>query len=442
MAMGEPSDYREHTVSAGQRYFGSGIDHILALEFPVTTADREFALEEVPLPDWAADLGVGSPPILLVDPCCIAPGDGATFERCDWLQAAHLHLSGWLERSVEDRSGPVQSYAFRLPGAWSRAYDHAWVNRIFLFLRRYAARRNQQEETELFGPKPEARFYLSHDVDALNKTVQLRLKATVMSGIATLRHLLGGRMRSALSRVKGAIEFAATNADYWLFDQVCAAEDERGFRSMFMFADNAASRGPVPWLIDPSYKATEPRVAALIRDLHERGWQIGIHPGFNTWNDADQIASTREQVAAALDGPVTDCRQHWLRFSWRQTWAAQSKAGVTLDFTLGFNDRSGFRNGAALCHHPWDREAHRPHALKSIPTIIMDSHFHDYAFPEDPAAAMVPWVDEVIAVGGEASLLWHVHTMHDEYGWGPSYLALLDLLAARGAAVSGHPVDG
>ncbi len=394
------------------------------------------------MPDWAADLGVGCPPSLLVDPCCVIPGKAAAFERCDWLRAAHLHLSGWLERSVEDRSGPIQSYAFRLPGTWSPAYDHAWVNRIFLFLRRYAARQLGREDATLFGPKPQARFFLSHDVDALKKTVQLRLKATAMSGIATLRLLLGGQIRSALSRVRGAFEFAVTGSDYWLFDEVCAAEDKHGFRSMFMFADNTASRGPVPWLIDPSYKATEPRVASLIQNLHKKGWQIGIHPGFNTWQESAQIASVRDEVTAALDGPVTDCRQHWLRFSWKKTWSAQSRAGVKLDFTLGFNDRPGFRNGAALCHHPWNGETNRPQALKSIPTIIMDSHFHDYAFPEDPAAEMVPWVDEVIAVGGDASLLWHVHTMHDEYGWGPSYLALLELLAARGAAVVGSPVDG
>ena len=57
--------------------------------------------------------------------------------------------------------------------------------------------------------------------------------------------------------------------------------------------------------------------------------------------------------------------------------------------------------------------------------------------PDDPAAAMRPWIDEVLAVRGEASLLWHTQTMHPDYGWGPGYLALLDMLRESGADVTG-----
>ena len=439
--MNEPRDVCEHALRVGHRYFGNGGDHVASLNLPETNGAPAFGLIDVTLPGWAGDLGVGHPPSLLVDPCCVVQGEGPAFERCDWLRAAHLHISGWLERSVEDRFGPIHSYAFRLSGNWSRAYEYAWVNRIYLFLRRLAARQLGRDETELFGSVPEAKFFLSHDVDALAKTTQMRIKSTVMSGIAIVRHLLGGRFKSATSRLKRAIEYAGTGSDYWLFDEVCAAESDRGFRSIFMFADRTANSGPVAWLIDPSYRATDERVAALIRKLHAGGWQLGIHPGFKTWNHPGRIGRTREEVTTALGAPITLCRQHWLRFSWKDTWAAQEEAGVKLDFTLGFNDRSGFRNGAAVQHRPWNREAGCPHGLKSVPTVIMDSHLYDYAFPGEPAAAIAPWIDEVIAVGGEASLLWHIHTMHDEFGWGPGYIALLDLLAERGATVAEASVD-
>lgn len=425
---------RRHAFRVGHRYFGDAGFHVLDQTMPHSETDPDFTITEVELPTWAADLGGGGP-VLLVDPCCIVAGEGPAFARCDWLRAAHLHLSGWLERSVEETSGPIQSYAFRLPDRWSRAYDVAWVNRIFLFIRRSIARRDDLDETEIFGALPQARFVLSHDVDALTKTIQIRLKSSVMSSIAVARHLVAGRFRKAAVRARDAIAYAFTSSSYWLFEDVCAAEAKYGFRSIFMFADRTAGKGAVAWLMDPSYRATDTSVASLIRQLHEDGWQVGIHPGFNSWNNVGYLKQTSRQVGAALGQPIVFCRQHWLRFSWKDTWILQARAGVKVDFTLGFNDRPGFRNGAAIRHRPWHQAAGGPCEVESIPTIIMDSHFYDYAFPEDPAAAMKPWIDEVIAVGGEASLLWHIHTMHAEFGWGPGYLALLDMLGAQGATV-------
>ncbi|MBO6639978.1 MAG: hypothetical protein JJ920_19820 [Roseitalea sp.] len=422
---------RDHALSAGSSYFGTGTGYVGEVPMPKSMSAPTYQLVHVELPDWASDLGVGSPASLLVDACCIQDGEGSQFDRCDWLRAAHLHLSGWLERSVEDRRGPIQSYAFRLPTAWSVAYDHAWANRIFLLLRRMAARARGSSEVALFGPVPAARFHLTHDVDALTKTPQLRLKSAIMQLIAVARLGAGGRFRSALKRARDAAGFVFTSADYWLFDEVCALEAERGFKSRFFFADQMADKSLTAWLIDPSYRAAEPRIQELIRGLHSAGWKIGIHPGFNSWNDLSKLSRTRQEVRASLGADVAHCRQHWLRFSWRDTWAIQEKAGVRYDFTLGFNDRSGFRNGSALAHRPWNSALGKSHGVTCVPTIIMDSQFYDYGFPSDPRAAMVNWIDEVVAVGGEASLLWHVHTIHEEYGWREGYVALLDLLKAR-----------
>jgi hypothetical protein len=193
----------------------------------------------------------------------------------------------------------------------------------------------------------------------------------------------------------------------------------------------------VTWLIDPSYRVAEPRVGTLLRKLTSKGWEVGIHPGVKTWDDSAAVAALKVKVAGACGRDVVLCRQHWLRFSWAATWKAQEQAGITHDFTLGFNDRSGFRNGAALAFHPWDRDTGQAMSIKALPTVLMDSQLYDYGNPPDVKAEQARWVDEVIAVGGEIALLWHVHTMHPEYGWGDGYRALLDLLVERQAQVTG-----
>lgn len=427
---------RLHALAAGSRYLAGRAGALVDLPaLPSAKLAPALQLVHVPLPDWAADIGVGPHRTLLVDASCLVGASGPAYARCDWLLAAFLHLDNWLERATEGKKGPIQSYALRLAGEWSEAFDHAWVNRIFLFLRRWIAHAAGMPEEALFGMRPKASFVLTHDVDALSKSLQLRLKSTAMSAIVTGRHLLARRWGEAASRLAYAARYLSSSSDYWLFDEICRAEADNNYRSIFMFADSRVSAGLSGWLIDPTYRTDTAALRELMTRLQNNGWAVGMHPGFNSWNDSAALDRTRRLMSEAAGRDVYHCRQHWLRFSLAQTWKAQYAAGIRLDFTMGFNDRPGFRNGAALRYRPWDHETVRPIGIESYPTILMDSHFYDYAFPGEPKEAMRPWVEEIAFVGGEASLLWHTQTMHDDYGWGPGYLALLDLLRENGADV-------
>jgi hypothetical protein len=119
-----------------------------------------------------------------------------------------------------------------------------------------------------------------------------------------------------------------------------------------------------------------------------------------------------------------------MRFSWSETWAAQEQAGFSLDSTLGFNDRPGFRVSAALRHHPWNPLTAKPHALEVLPLIVMDSHLYDYAEldPQARGKRLRHFVDEVRAVGGEAAVLWHPHTLSKDYGWQKGFEEMLEVV--------------
>lgn len=390
-----------------------------------------YQLSRVPLPAWAAEIGIGNPPSILVDSACLVYPDDPNPSECDWLLAAGLHLEGWLERAVEAAHGPLHSYSLRLPKTVTAAYDHAWVNRIGLYIRRTIANATGQSETAACGEKPKARIILTHDVDALEKTLQLRIKSSIMSGIAICRHLSRLRFKDARNRLVNALRYALAPSDYRMFEQIMALEDHYGVKSVFLFSDYQAA-GLKSWLIDPSYCITQNELVDIVRAILARGWQVGMHPGFQSWNSTAMLTAVRLAVGSAAGEAIDINRQHWLRFSWDETWRAQHEAGIRLDLTLGFNDRPGFRNGSALRYRPLSINNAGDHHFNIVPTVFMDSHFYDYAFPTDVAGAMQPWIDEVAAVGGEASIIWHSQTMHPEYGWADGYVALLTLLAVRG----------
>jgi hypothetical protein len=57
----------------------------------------------------------------------------------------------------------------------------------------------------------------------------------------------------------------------------------------------------------------------------------------------------------------------------------------------------------------------------------MDSHLFDYNnFNDDERNNyMKIWINESMAVGGQASLLWHPQTLTKDYGWESSFISLI-----------------
>lgn len=420
--------------SALSRYWPTGADLITRL--PVAEAGEDHAeslppkIEMVALPQWAADLGVAGG--LLVPSAAIRGGAGPAAERTDWWAAAAWYLEGSAERAHENQHGPIHSYSIRLTGWDPRLWDHAWVNRIALLLRRSAARHFECGETATFGPLPDAEILLTHDVDALRKTLRIRVKQSSFDIFNALRAIGRGDGAGARQKVAHGARFLIGAGDYWTFDRLCRLEEAHGLRSTFhVYAGPASARSVAARLIlDPSYDVRDAAVTKLIRTLAAHGWTIGLHQSFGAWKDPRQMRLQKELLEQAAGVEVTACRQHWLRFSWAETWAAQEAAGLGCDSTLGFNDRPGFRTGCALRVHPLDDRG-EPRRLASVPLVLMDSHLYDYAAASkrDPKRETARWIDEIRFVRGTASVLWHPHVLSDDYGWAAGYEDLLHAVA-------------
>lgn len=421
---------REYVISALDRYWPQGRDLIAQLPIPaviVPGAGHHCVLIEVQLPEWCADTGVNGK--LLVPDWVVIEGDLPVWQRVDWYQAVLWYLNGTAERALEAISGPVHSYSYRLPSLDSRMWERAWVNRIALFLRRWAAYRLEQDETVLFGPRPIAEIILTHDVDAVVKTFTIRGKQTAFHLYNCFRLLLCGQFGPAWAKASSAAKFLFSCDDYWRLDELAELEEKHGVRSLFTLYGGFGSR-PRNWrsrVIDPDYDVCELKIRETCKRLLEGGWQFGLHPSSLAWHDYCQMAKEKALVEKSVGVPVTTCRQHWLFFSWATSWVVQESVGLSLDMTLGFNDRPGFRTASALRYHPWDTTTNAPRSIEIVPMVLMDSHLYDYASygPEERKASMLKWLDEVKSVGGVASIIWHPHAMSPDYGWADGYKELL-----------------
>jgi len=425
-----PKVIRDHVLVSLRRYWPTGQDAVVGLPVRAEADERvdiPLRLVAVMLPEWGSLCGV--------DGCILVPREacaaGNDWQSVDWWLAAFLLLEGWHERLWEDRYGPIHSYSIRLKGWDERVWKHAWVNRIALFLRLWAAQVGGKAAEQLFGSLPAPEFLMTHDVDAIAKTLPIRIKQSVFNLANALRALAKRDLSVARDRVAQAGRFLFGRDDWWTLDGLHSLEQRHHLRVRYHFYADRRPKTPKRWLFDPDYDVASPKVMALLRRLGEAGVEIGLHPSFDSWHSATSIGGQKAYLEAAAGRLCTVCRQHWLRFSWRESWGAQERVGIREDTTLMFNDRPALRNASAVAWQPWHSELGTTHQLIALPTALMDSHYYDYQpmTSDVRREAMRHWVTECRAVCGQLALLWHPHTLTADYGWTEGFEELVAMIA-------------
>ncbi|MFC1525499.1 hypothetical protein ACFL6X_01665 [Candidatus Latescibacterota bacterium] len=384
------------------------------------------ALGNVSLPAWADELapdgGIPTPQRFI--------GAGGGWRHVDWLSVMAWYLHSLAERAHEERNGPIHSYAGGLRGWDARLWDRAWVNRIALFLRRWSERLHPG----ICGPLPEAEVCLTHDLDAIGITYAIRCKQTAFQLLNACRSACSCDGRRLRDRLASARRFAFVRNGRDGLCETITLERSLGLRSRIHVYGGRGGwlRSPLDLVLDPGYNlAHDHALARRLRCLQGDGWRIGIHPSFRAWSSAKRIAAEMRRITETTGIDVDCSRNHWLRFSFGASWRLLGEAGIQEDSTLGFNDRPGFRCGAALRFQPLDLATGRPGPLRVLPLILMDSQLYDYSdmCPEARRASMARWLDEVSAVRGQAAVLWHPHTLGRAYGWDDGFRQLLPMVA-------------
>lgn len=281
---------------------------------------------------------------------------------------------------------------------------------------------------------------LSHDVD----DVRLYSMSQAWRLLSLARSPRDYAFRGGLTALRRALVHPGDDP-YSAFDRWAAEEERRGVRSTFYVCPPRPSprhEYDAMYTLEDrlSFGGSRVTVAEMLRRLHGRGFEIGLHGSYLSHRSGEELARQKRQIEEGLGAPVDGIRQHFLRFDRNVTWKAQEEAGFACDATLGYNETIGFRAGIAAPFHPWNFASRRAHRLLELPLTCMDGAlFRSLRLkPEAAEHATLEHLDRVEAAGGVAGLLWHPNAAAEEHfpGWWGCFIAALDRLGQRGAWVA------
>ncbi|MFH1878461.1 MAG: polysaccharide deacetylase family protein [Candidatus Omnitrophota bacterium] len=295
------------------------------------------------------------------------------------------------------------------------------------------------------GNKPFA-VCLTHDVDAVScYSVRQSLRSVrncFFSGAPYSRSFA-----SAVRKLAGVNCFtprARGKDPFHSFEKWLEIENRFSARSTFFFwpgmgAVNKKHKTDCLYdLNDGIYFESEKRsVAEVIREIGRRGWEIGLHPSWYSYDAADSMKKQKESLEKITGGEIVSVRQHYLHYDIRVTPRVHADAGLKYDSSLGFNNNVGFRFGTSYPWKLYDLEKNGELPVLEVPLIIQDgallSRNKGLALDIENAFDYIVMIAErVIRTGGVLTLLWHPHYIA-EPGWAGLYEKALEYLDGRSA---------
>lgn len=168
--------------------------------------------------------------------------------------------------------------------------------------------------------------------------------------------------------------------------------------------------------VDEKYCLESPPVADVLREIHHRGHELGLHPSYHTYRDRPRLNAEFATLLRAADHlgirqAAWGGRQHYLRFAVPETWRGYAEVGLSYDATLAHADQPGFRCGTCYEFPVYDLEQRRCLSLRERPLTVMEGTLLTPVYLGlTPAAAherIIRLAARCRRFNGTFSLLWH-----------------------------------
>jgi peptidoglycan/xylan/chitin deacetylase (PgdA/CDA1 family) len=190
------------------------------------------------------------------------------------------------------------------------------------------------------------------------------------------------------------------SSPYWNFREIMNLERKYDAKSTFYFL--ATDRDVL------RFRYSLDDLKDELGFIHDSGWEIGLHGGYYSYDNADEIIKEKKRIELLINSEITGYRSHYLRFRVPDTWKVLIEAGFTYDSTFGYADRMGFRNGTCYPFNPYDVQEKKELDILEIQMNSMDTTLFDTSRNyQDRWMRMKHLIDTVMGYNGVITINWH-----------------------------------
>jgi hypothetical protein len=168
---------------------------------------------------------------------------------------------------------------------------------------------------------------------------------------------------------------------------------------------------------DSNFDFESPSMRELLLEIHKRGHEIGLHPGYKCVDDPKLFKKSADSLRKTLSdiGIVQSeigGRMHYLRWDAKTTPKLWEENGFDYDSTLSFAELSGFRCGTCHPFPMYDLVNRKPLKVIQRPLINMEStviaaKYEDKGYSHAAVSRFNQFKLTVEENRGEYVLLWH-----------------------------------
>lgn len=309
-----------------------------------------------------------------------------------------------------EQSAPLDHFGRANENAPVHAPDTPWIT-------------ERAREVFASGKRPAPlTVFLTHDVD---RTTGLELTSLVKAAKGTLT----GRRGQWL----GLFEALDHGLMGRRLRELLELEVKEGVRGIWFMIAGPSGLGRYDSRTDIHWRSA--RSAA--EEILAAGGHLGLHGSFHA-AERDLYAFEAERIRQVTGAKVNLHRNHYLRLNTRRFCTQLEQAGIAVDFTLGYSQRTGFRNGVCVPFRPWNLDTDTPGNLAAVPLVFMEKP--GYQLDPEP---MLRDLDQKLAsaasCGGAVSLLVHPEVFAVDRRWFDVYREIIELCRHHGVLMDADP---